>query len=177
MVPKESKEHEESSSSTENVNADSDDTKLKSIQSGKNRKTVRWGANVVKNYIVHDDNCHISVPETPGESDSTELSEETSSDALPASTTRNDRKCQFLQRLMNLLSEDSLSSVVTWLPHGRSFVILRPDLFSDAVLPNFISNDDEKQQSISTSNKLAANNTANVNARRYRSFLRKLTGW
>ena len=38
---------------------------------------------------------------------------------------RNKREI-FPERLMAILNDPSLSDIITWLPHGRSFVIIRP---------------------------------------------------
>lgn len=65
----------------------------------------------------------------------------------------------FPQRLMAILSDASLTEVVTWLPHGKSFVIIRPDVFTDTVLPKYLPPVD-----VRTSTK-------------YPSFTRKLNRW
>merc|ERR1712107_164363 len=59
----------------------------------------------------------------------------------------------FPQKLMEILLDDSLSEIISWLPHGQSFVITRPDLFCEQVLPKY---------SVST---------------KYPSFTRKLNRW
>ena len=65
----------------------------------------------------------------------------------------------FPQRLMDILSDRSLSDVISWLPHGRSFVIIRPDIFTEQVLPKYLPPVDAR-----TSTK-------------YPSFTRKLNRW
>lgn len=65
----------------------------------------------------------------------------------------------FPQRLFQILSDSSLSDVISWLPHGRSFVIIRPDVFSERVLPLYFPSNDSR-----TSTK-------------YPSFTRKLNRW
>lgn len=59
----------------------------------------------------------------------------------------------FPQKLMEILSDESVSHIVSWLPHGQSFVIANPSLFCQQVLPKY---------SVST---------------KYPSFTRKLNRW
>ena len=65
----------------------------------------------------------------------------------------------FPKQLMDILSDTSLSDIISWLPHGRSFVIIRPDIFTESVLPKFLPPVDSR-----TSTK-------------YPSFTRKLNRW
>jgi hypothetical protein len=65
----------------------------------------------------------------------------------------------FPQRLLCILNDPSLSDVVTWLPHGRSFVIIRPDVFMEEVLPKYLPPADAKSST------------------KYASFTRKLNRW
>lgn len=65
----------------------------------------------------------------------------------------------FPQRLMAILSDKSLLDVVTWLPHGRSFVIIRPDVFTENVLPKYLPPVDARASA------------------KYPSFTRKLNRW
>jgi hypothetical protein len=64
----------------------------------------------------------------------------------------------FPQRLMAILSDSSLSDVISWLPHGRSFVIIRPDAFEERVLKSLLSTDPRSST-------------------KYPSFTRKLNRW
>lgn len=64
----------------------------------------------------------------------------------------------FPQRLHAILSDPSLSEIISWLPHGQSFVIIRPDAFAEEVLPKYLPSD----KSSST---------------KYPSFTRKLNRW
>jgi hypothetical protein len=61
-------------------------------------------------------------------------------------------------RLMAILNDPTLSDVVTWLPHGRSFVVLRPDIFTEQVLPKYAPSVDAR-------------------AAKYPSFTRKVNRW
>lgn len=50
----------------------------------------------------------------------------------------NQSKEIFPQRLLAILSEPSLTDVISWLPNGRSFVILRPDVLAEEILPKYL---------------------------------------
>ena len=65
----------------------------------------------------------------------------------------------FPQRLMAILSDPSVSDVIAWLPHGRSFVIIRPDCLSDRVLSKYFASTDPRSST------------------KYPSFTRKLNRW
>lgn len=65
----------------------------------------------------------------------------------------------FPQRLMAILEDSSLSDICSWLPHGRSFVIIRPDLFTTQVLPKYLPPVDARGST------------------KYSSFTRKLNRW
>lgn len=74
--------------------------------------------------------------------------------ATAASSTRE----IFPQRLMSILSDPSVSDVISWLPHGRSFVVIRPDLLADRVLATYFAGDPRSST-------------------KYPSFTRKLNRW
>ena len=65
----------------------------------------------------------------------------------------------FPQRLMDILSDRTLTDVISWLPHGRSFVIIRPDIFTEQVLPKYLPPVDARAST------------------KYPSFTRKLNRW
>mmetsp|Transcript_50150 Transcript_50150/g.121513 ORF Transcript_50150/g.121513 Transcript_50150/m.121513 type:complete len:335 (+) Transcript_50150:170-1174(+) len=65
----------------------------------------------------------------------------------------------FPQKLHEILADSSLSDIITWLPHGRSFVIIRPDLFCEQVLPKYLPPVDSRGST------------------KYPSFTRKLNRW
>ena len=75
----------------------------------------------------------------------------------PLSNTK--KKEIFPQKLMEILADSTLSEIVSWLPHGRSFVILRPDLFCEEVLPRYLPPADSRSST------------------KYPSFTRKLNRW
>ena len=68
----------------------------------------------------------------------------------------------FPMRLHALLADSSVRDVVSWLPHGNSFVILRPDEFALRVLPRYFSPE-------------GSSNSSHVH--KYPSFTRKLNRW
>jgi hypothetical protein len=76
-----------------------------------------------------------------------------------ASRSANSKRVIFPQHLLSILSDNSLSDVVTWLPHGRSFVIIRPDVFTEEVLPKYLPPVDARAST------------------KYPSFTRKLNRW
>jgi hypothetical protein len=76
-----------------------------------------------------------------------------------ASRSTNSKRVIFPQQLLSILSDKSLSDVVTWLPHGRSFVIIRPDVFTEEVLPKYLPPVDARAST------------------KYPSFTRKLNRW
>jgi hypothetical protein len=63
----------------------------------------------------------------------------------------------FPRRLMAILSDSTLSDVISWLPRGRSFVIIRPDALAERVLAMFLP--DPRSST------------------KYASFTRKLNRW
>ena len=73
--------------------------------------------------------------------------------------TTSRKKEIFPQKLMEILADSSLTEIVSWLPHGRSFVILRPDLFCEEVLPRYLPPADSRGST------------------KYPSFTRKLNRW
>ena len=74
---------------------------------------------------------------------------------VPARYTRNGRKraIPFPLKLMQVLSDDEYSHIISWMPSGKSFVILRPKAFVTEVLPS------------------------NFKSAQYTSFTRKLARW
>jgi len=71
----------------------------------------------------------------------------------------------FPMRLHAILADTSISDVVSWLPHGKAFVVLNPDVFTTQVLPRYIS----------TENGTAASKSSTTP--KYPSFTRKLNRW
>jgi hypothetical protein len=82
-----------------------------------------------------------------------------SSSSPPAAAANNNNKEIFPTRLMAILNDTSLVDIITWLPHGRSFVIIRPDVFTEQVLPKYLPPADARAST------------------KYPSFTRKLNRW
>lgn len=91
-----------------------------------------------------------------------------SSSGVAAGKAPRTRPDIFPQRLLRVLSDPAVRQIITWLPHGRSFVILRPDLFADSVLPAHFPESKSKCGSSSKSSKSVS---------KYSSFTRKLNRW
>jgi HSF-type DNA-binding len=72
---------------------------------------------------------------------------------------KNNTKEIFPQRLMAVLGDAALVDIISWLPHGRSFVIIRPDVFTDEIMPKHFPPMDARASS------------------KYPSFTRKLNRW
>lgn len=93
-------------------------------------------------------------------SDDDEISRITAKVNCNTVTPPNPRKKEiFPQKLMEILADTTLSEIVSWLPHGRSFVIIRPDLFCEEVLPKYLPPADSRGST------------------KYPSFTRKLNRW
>jgi len=71
----------------------------------------------------------------------------------------------FPERLMCILSDQSIADIITWLPHGRSFVINQPEVLADSILPKYFP---ESAGSSKISSSAAC---------KYPSFTRKLNRW
>jgi HSF-type DNA-binding len=76
-----------------------------------------------------------------------------------SSSNINNKREIFPQRLMAVLGDSSLTEIISWLPHGRSFVIIRPDVFTDEIMPKHFPPMDARASS------------------KYPSFTRKLNRW
>lgn len=84
----------------------------------------------------------------------------TSKQFVNASKKKTASKTVFPEHLMSILNDAQLSDTITWLPHGRSFVVLRPDIFMKKVVPVYLPSDDTK-----------------AGTTKYASFTRKLNRW
>ncbi len=52
-----------------------------------------------------------------------------------AATTAEEVPVTFPQKLMTVLDNDQLSDIITWLPHGKGFIILQKKKFAAEVMP------------------------------------------
>ena len=73
----------------------------------------------------------------------------------------------FPQRLMRILSDHTISDIITWLPHGRSFVIIQQEVLAEKILPRYFPE----------STSASSNNKSSSAACKYPSFTRKLNRW
>jgi len=64
-----------------------------------------------------------------------ESSYESSKSSLNSREKRNNGK--FPAKLMQILSRDDIRDIVTWMPHGRSFIFFDTERFTNEVLPNY----------------------------------------
>jgi len=75
----------------------------------------------------------------------------------PEQSKDSDRKCMsnvpFPHQLHDILSNESYSDIITWLPHGKAFVVLDKKKFTEIVSPNYFKET------------------------KYESFTRKLNRW
>ena len=78
----------------------------------------------------------------------------------------------FPSRLHSVLADPTVRDIITWLPHGKSFVVLRPDVFVNQVLPRYFPAEGTKRVT-------GANDTAISieGGHKYPSFTRKLNRW
>lgn len=84
------------------------------------------------------------------------------------STSLEGNKETFPQRLLAILNDNDVSSdVISWLPNGRSFIIARPDIFMESILPKYIAPDSNRSTPLSS---------ATISTK-YPSFTRKLNRW
>lgn len=84
-------------------------------------------------------------------------------------------KEMFPMRLHALLADPTVRDVISWLPHGRSFVVLRPDVFATRVLPRYFA--PEGSNSPNANQKSGNSITSSQGVHKYPSFTRKLNRW
>ena len=72
---------------------------------------------------------------------------------------------QLLQSILN--DKDVSADVIAWLPNGRAFVILRPDIFMETILPKYMAQDSSRSSPVSPT----------TISTKYPSFTRKLNRW
>ena len=77
-------------------------------------------------------------------------------------------------KLHALLADPNVRDVISWLPHGRSFVILRPDVFATRVLPMYFAPEGSNSLSRQTGNGQVK---PHGSVHKYPSFTRKLNRW
>ncbi len=84
----------------------------------------------------------------------------------------------FPLRLHALLADPTVRDVISWLPHGRSFVVLRPDVFANRVLPRYFAPEGPSgHHSKAAPGAAPATDAGGAGAHKYPSFTRKLNRW
>jgi hypothetical protein len=116
-------------------------------------------ANLTQSESFEDASIKIATAKAEDEEEAFVVSDEEDRKKLASRSTNSSKRAIFPQQLLSILSDDSLSDVVTWLPHGRSFVIIRPDVFTEEVLPKYLPPVDARAST------------------KYPSFTRKLNRW
>ncbi|KAL3822551.1 hypothetical protein ACHAXA_007662 [Cyclostephanos tholiformis] len=86
----------------------------------------------------------------------------------------------FPLRLHALLADPTVRDVISWLPHGRSFVVLRPDVFASRVLPRYFAPEGSSghhRARVASAPVDATPPQPTEGAPKYPSFTRKLNRW
>jgi len=91
----------------------------------------------------------------------------------------------FPRRLHRILADPTISDIITWLPRGNAFVILRTDELAESVLPRYFPESCASAQAQASASKGAgASAGGSASARsskpqtcKYPSFTRKLNRW
>lgn len=91
-------------------------------------------------------------------------------------------KEMFPMRLHALLSDPTVRDVISWLPHGKSFVVLRPDVFATRVLPRYFAPEGSNSLNAKTTTVVGKDGSLVVKNKspgvhKYPSFTRKLNRW
>ena len=60
---------------------------------------------------------------------------------------------RFLAKMHSILSRDDLSHIVSWMPHGRSWKVLKPEEFEKTVIPTYVSGPPCSQHRVPCSSK------------------------
>lgn len=97
-----------------------------------------------------------------GELKSNDVSVNPSSKETSSKSTDSTKEI-FPQRLMHILSQASISDIISWLPHGRAFVIVRPGELAETILPTYFPE--------------GKRNVGKPSSCKYPSFTRKLNRW
>jgi hypothetical protein len=119
------------------------------------------------------------IPQGMNGNDSWDTANQSSNEpTLPMEAHSNKKKCitstgtsngghkeVFPERLMDILNDDTVCrDVISWLPEGRSFIIARPDIFMESILPRYIA-------------PICPQKDARTVSTKYPSFTRKLNRW
>lgn len=83
---------------------------------------------------VTDADTNTEVVDTPGQSTG-KANNDLHEERWRATTTAEEVPITFPQKLMSVLDNDELQDIITWLPHGRAFIILQKKKFASDVMP------------------------------------------
>mmetsp|Transcript_17330 Transcript_17330/g.29881 ORF Transcript_17330/g.29881 Transcript_17330/m.29881 type:complete len:544 (+) Transcript_17330:214-1845(+) len=88
----------------------------------------------------------------------------------------------FPMRLHALLSDPTVRDVISWLPHGKSFVVLRSDVFATRVLPRYFAPEGSNSLNAKTATVVGKDGSLQIKNKspgvhKYPSFTRKLNRW
>ena len=83
---------------------------------------------------VTDAVTNTEVVDTPGQSTG-KANNDLHEERWRAATTAEEVPITFPQKLMSVLDNDELQDIITWLPHGRAFIILQKKKFASDVMP------------------------------------------
>lgn len=72
---------------------------------------------------------------TPGPQPTGNTPSDQQDERWSAATTAEEVPVTFPQKLMAVLDNDQLSDIITWLPHGKGFIILQKKKFAAEVMP------------------------------------------
>ena len=96
--------------------------------------------------------------------------------AVPVAALTPNAKEIFPRRLFRMLSDPTISDIITWLPHGRAFVIMKTEALADTVLPTYFP--ESCAPPPGTSTKVLTNTSSGSKKKcKYPSFTRKLNRW
>ena len=103
-----------------------------------------------------------------------QVSSSSSSLSMPFKPTAENAKEIFPRRLFRILSDKSISDIITWLPHGNAFVILKTDKLAETVLPKYFPESCASAQQLSRAKNSSSSKSQTC---KYPSFTRKLNRW
>ena len=89
----------------------------------------------------------------------------------------NTTKEIFPMRLQAVLADSSVRDAIAWLPHGKSFVVIRADVFATSVLPRYFATATEGTLKSGVNAKMTSTKMSSASVHKYPSFTRKLNRW
>ena len=83
----------------------------------------------------------------------------------------------FPMKLHALLADSAVCDIISWLPQGKSFVVLRPDMFASRVLPRYFAPEGSNSLNARQANGKEGSVNKAQGVHKYPSFTRKLNRW